>query len=214
MAESPRTSADRKLRFGGILENPTISKVQRAVLDGGRVRGLRHGLKGIEYERILDIGCGLGECSGVLRAEGRYVGVDNSFSRIAYAQARYPAHTFLVGDALSIPFADQSFDAVMLIDTSHHLTDEQFRRALTELKRLSRKFIIVSDPLVYAGQNSLSKFFYSLDRGACFRSEDQSRKILQTVPGLRCIGTFSYRTFPGLYIHQAFILQVGSGGTF
>lgn len=201
-------TADRKMRFGGVLENPTVSKVQRLVLDGGRVRGLREGLKQLEYRTVLDIGCGLGECCRVTRPGGRYVGVDNSFPRIAYARARYPEHRFLVGDALAVPFADRSFDVVMLIDTSHHLTDEQFRRALSELKRLSRRYIVVSDPLVYEGQNAVSKFFYRLDRGACFRREEESLSVFSSVPGLTCTASFSCRTFPGLYVHKAFILEI------
>lgn len=201
-------SADRKLRFFGILENPTVSKIQRLILDGGRVAGLRAGLQKIEYQTVLEIGCGLGECSGVSRKGVRYVGIDNSLPRIQYAQGRYSQHTFIVGDALNLPFADRSFDVVMLIDTSHHLTDEQYCEVLDKIKSLSRKYIVVSDPLIYEGQNALSRFFYSLDRGTCFRNEQQSQTIFASVPGIRYQGAFAFRTFPGLYVHKGFILEV------
>lgn len=201
-------TADHKMRFGGILENPLISKIQRAILDGGRVRGLKNGLKPLEYDQVLDIGCGLGECSAVNK--GRYIGIDNSFPRIAYAAKHYPKHIFFVGDAISIPVLDKAFDLALLIDTSHHLTDDQFKTVLLGLQRISRRYIVVSDPVIYPGQNFLSKFFYKLDRGACFRTEQQSKAVFDAVPGLQYRSTFSYRTFPGLYIHQAFVLEISS----
>lgn len=199
-------TADRKMRFGGILENPWISKIQRAILDGGRVKGLKNGLRSLEYAQVLDVGCGLGECSAVNR--GSYTGIDNSFQRIAYAAQRYPAHIFFVGDAAQIPFADKTFDLVLLIDTSHHLTDEQFKTVLVELRRVGRRYIVVSDPVVYEGQNVLSKFFYKLDRGAFFRTQEQLRHVFGATDGLYYKGTFSCRTFPGLYVHQAFVLEI------
>lgn len=202
---SERT-ADHKMRFGGILENPLISKIQRAILDAGRVAGLKKGLRFLEYFRTLDAGCGTGECSAVNK--GSYVGIDNSFSRIFYASKRYVEHDFLVADALKIPFADKSFDLTLLIDTSHHLNDEQFKTALIELKRVCRRYIVVCDPVVYQGQNALSKFFYKLDRGACFRTLEQSKAVFCSIAGLECKETFSYRTFPGLYVHQAFVLEI------
>ncbi len=198
--------ADRKMRFGGILENPIISRIQRAILDGGRVGGLKSGLRSLEYSDVLDVGCGLGECSAVNK--GSYVGIDNSFPRIAYAARQYPRHTFFVGDAVQVPFTDKSFDLALLIDTSHHLTDEQFKTVLAELKRVSRRYIVVSDPVIYQGQGALSKFFYKLDRGACFRTPEQSRAVFSAAAGLQYRTTFLCRTFPGLYLHQAFVLEI------
>jgi hypothetical protein len=96
----------------------------------------------------------------------------------------------------------------MLIDTSHHLTDAQFQTSLLELKRISRRYIVVSDPVLYKGQSALSQFFYKLDRGACFRTEEQSKAVFAATSGVRFSRTFSCRTFPGLYIHQAFVLEI------
>ncbi len=201
-----QSSADRKMRFGGILENPLVSKVQRAILDGGRVAGLKAGLHSLQYFNVLDVGCGLGECSAICKKN--YVGIDNSFPRITYATKRYPAHSFFVGDARDIPFAEKTFDLALLIDTSHHLNDEQLKTVLMQLARVSRRYIVVSDPVVYDGQNALSKFFYKLDRGACFRTVEQSKAVFCSIAGLECKETFSYRTFPGLYVHQAFVLEI------
>jgi len=200
------TATDRKLRFGGILENPLISRIQRAILDGGRVGGLKRGLQPFEYKTILDVGCGLGECSAV--SKGLYIGIDNSYPRIAYAANQHPRHKFFVADAMKLPVADKAVDMAMLIDTSHHLTDDEFRSSLKELQRISCRYIVVSDPVLYKGQGALSKFFYKMDRGACFRTEQQSQAVFASTSGINFLETFSCRTFPGLYIHQAFVLKV------
>ncbi len=200
-------SADHKMRFGGVLENPMVSKIQRAILDGGRVRGLKAGLRSLEYRSVVDVGCGLGECSAVNK--GTYLGVDNSFSRIAYAAKHYPEHTFFVANAVHLPLADKTFDIALLIDTAHHLTEEEFKTVLLELKRVSRRYIVVSDPVVYKGQNLLSKFFYKLDRGGCFRTAEQTKVMFSAISDLRYRETFFCRTFPGLYVHQAFVLEIG-----
>src|SRR5438477_13180907 len=49
------------------------------------------------------------------------------------------------GDALSLPFGDSSFDVVTCSQTLHHFLDPEARQVLTELHRVSRGFVIVSD---------------------------------------------------------------------
>lgn len=203
-------TADRKMRFGGLLENPWISKIQRAFLDSGRLAGLRSSLRNLAYTSLLDVGCGLGECAALRK--GFYTGLDNSLARVRFAADHNRESSFLVGDALRLPFADKSFEMVLLIDTSHHLDDEQVKIVLSELCRVSRHYIVISDPVRYPGQNALSKYFYSLDRGACFRSEQQSHALFALVPGLSYRKTIKNRTFPGLYLHQAFIFEVDPSG--
>lgn len=200
------TLTDRKDRYGGIFEIPVISRVVRLLVDGGRVRGLAKGLKGYDYASVLDVGCGIGECSAVSR--GRYVGIDNCLSHIEDAVRNYKKCHFLVGDAMRLPFRPKAFDLCLLIDTSHHLPDDVFKHVLVELRGMSRKYIVVSDPIVTENQGRISAFFYSLDRGACFRKAAPLREIFNAVPGIRLKDSFSYRTFPGLYVHHAWILEV------
>ena len=203
------TPSDRKMRWGGLLENPVISKVQRSCLDGGRVAGLSRTLKSYPYTSLLDVGCGWGECSTLNK--GIYFGLDNSFRKVQFAAHRYQGHIFLVGNATQLPFRSGSFDVAMLIDTSHHLSDQEVLQVLLELKRVSRKYIIISDPIVADNQSRLSCFFYKLDRGGCYRNAGQMKAILDSDKGLVIRDTVFYRTFPGLYLHAAFILGVRQG---
>ena len=175
------------------------------MLDSGRVAGLRKALEAYRHGTILDVGCGLGECSRF--AEAGYTGIDNSSPRIAFAAKRYPQHTFLVGDARSLPFKAATFDLAMLIDTSHHLSDDQLRTVLVEMKRVARKYLVISDPVPFEGQGSVSALFYRLDRGACFRSIPQMQEFLKTFEGTELVNVTPFRTFPGIYVHAAFVLK-------
>jgi SAM-dependent methyltransferase len=199
-------TADRKMRFGGLLENPYVSMIQRNILDYGRWQGLAKTLRPLELNTVLDIGCGLGENSKV-NPKG-YIGVDNSAPRISFAQKHFGVSRFLVADALKLPLKEKSCDLAMLIDTSHHLNDEEFSNIITTMKRVSRKWVLVSDPVLFEGQSGISRFFYDLDRGAKFRSMDGMASLLGAHCGLIMEKTDIFVTFPGLYRHGVFLLRL------
>src|SRR5271156_4746017 len=73
-------------------------------------------------EHVLDIGSGPGlmaaELAAAVGPEGRVDGVDVSNSMLAIANEQQRADTsapvtFTVGEALAIPFADETFDVVV-----------------------------------------------------------------------------------------------------
>lgn len=65
--------------------------------------------------RALELGCGEGATATLLAREygAAVTGVDLSAERIAECRARYPSAVFLTADAQALPFADESFDAVV-----------------------------------------------------------------------------------------------------
>jgi ubiquinone/menaquinone biosynthesis C-methylase UbiE len=205
---------DSKMRWAGVLEVPIISRVQRAILDGGRLGKLAAVLRthGYEYETVLDVGCGLGEYSQL--PHRLYTGIDDSFRRIRYACAHHPRETYVHGDAAKLPFSSRAFDLVMLIDTSHHLSDFAFRQVLGELSRVSRNYVVIGDPVIAERQNKISALFYGWDRGNSFRQVHQVQEILRTQQELALRNTILFRTFPGIYYRAIFTLHKEQhGGT-
>ena len=200
------SAADLKYRFGGILENPYLSKIQRHCLDGYKVRDLKKILKPFSFERLLEVGCGLGEYSYIRK--GRYVGLDNSLPRVQFAGAQYKNSFFVQADALKLPFPNKSFDAVLLANTAHHLSDEELSAGLEEIRRVSRKYIIVDDCVRFDHQNFLSRFFYNLDRGTMFRTKEKFREFFAKKTWARLVLENTHRTFPRLYVHAVFVLEV------
>lgn len=84
---------------------------------------------------ILDVGCGTGAMSSMLKAHGRVVSAD--FSPLALAYSRRRGLTYLVGaDAMRMPFASDSFDAIVAMDVLEHLPDD--RAAMCEFYRVLR----------------------------------------------------------------------------
>lgn len=197
--------SDRKIRFAGLLENPYLSMLQRNILDYGRLQGLRPILCALKLHSVLDVGCGLGESS---RACGSgYVGLDNSVPRVRYASRRFPQSRFILGDGLKLPVKPRSFDMVMLLDTAHHLTDEQFLSVLGEMAAASRCWVLISDAVLFKRQPGLSLLFYRFDRGAEYRDEARLIELLSLCCVLTLERVDHFKTFPGLYRRSAFLLR-------
>ena len=92
-------------------------------------------------KQILEVSCGHGGGASYLVRTLRpasYTGLDFNADGIAYCQKRHklPALDFVHGDAESLPFADQSFDAVINVEASHAYP--HFPRFLAEVARVLR----------------------------------------------------------------------------
>jgi fatty-acid O-methyltransferase len=92
-------------------------------------------------KQVLEVGCGHGGgASYVMRSLGptSYTGLDLNPAGIAFCKERHklPGMDFVRGDAQNLPFPDQSFDAVINIESSHCYP--QFSVFLTEVARVLR----------------------------------------------------------------------------
>ncbi|HLH65480.1 MAG TPA: class I SAM-dependent methyltransferase [Solirubrobacteraceae bacterium] len=102
---------------------------------------------------VLDVGCGEGVLTERwalrLRAStpaGRVVGVDLDDPKLAAHWGRRRAENlaFMAMDVERLRFADSEFDLVAATEVLEHVADPQ--RALSEMARVARRFLLVSVP--------------------------------------------------------------------
>ena len=104
----------------------TYHRLSTPQLEWGRRLAAKLGAR--PGERILDIGCGTGRLTGELASavsQASVVGLDSSQAMLAEAaRAHHGGHVaFIRGDALRLPFAPSSFDAVFSAATFHWIDD-------------------------------------------------------------------------------------------
>ncbi|MFO7792666.1 MAG: class I SAM-dependent methyltransferase [Candidatus Saliniplasma sp.] len=92
-------------------------------------------------KRILDIATGTGRFAEMLVENGAdVVGLDASSEMLTEGRADY-----LVGDALSLPFADKSFDTTISMRFLHLLKPQHIDDFVKEVRRVTReKFVFES----------------------------------------------------------------------
>jgi arsenite methyltransferase len=91
-------------------------------------------------ETVLDIGSGPGfladEMAAEVGSEGAVHGVDPSEAMLAIARRRESAVEYAIGDAVSLPYADESFDAIVSTQVYEYVPD--MPAALAEARRVLR----------------------------------------------------------------------------
>lgn len=118
--------------------------------------------------RVVDLGCGSGVFTDVLQRRGyRCSGVDLSPKLIEIARTKFRDVEFLEGDVERLPFADMSFDGVLLSGLVHHLPDPS--RCAAEVFRILRpggRFVAFDpnrmNPFMYLYRDRSSPFYSSV----------------------------------------------------
>ena len=116
-----------------------------------------------KIETILDLPCGTGRISELLVRRGHDVTcADISQEMLDVARERLASYTpgpseYAIMDIYNIDRPDNSFDCVTCIRLFQHLTSDERARALRELGRVSRRYVIVN--VMY------TSFYYGILRG-------------------------------------------------
>ena len=122
---------------------------------------------------VLDVGGGTGLYRSLLPLEWKYFCLDPDPQKLEGFRARFPSDEAVQASACDIPFDNESIDLCIMIMVSHHLTNEEFRLALSEIKRVLRpggKFMLMD--AVWNPANLRGRFLWSLDRGSYPKTRD------------------------------------------
>jgi demethylmenaquinone methyltransferase / 2-methoxy-6-polyprenyl-1,4-benzoquinol methylase len=86
-------------------------------------------------DRVLDVCCGTGDLAlAAAEVGGKITGLDFSEAMLERARAKEPAIEWVSGDALALPFADDSFEAVTIGFGLRNLADAE--QGLAEMRRV------------------------------------------------------------------------------
>ncbi len=94
-----------------------------------------------EVKTIVDVGCGDGAITNPLGRQWAVTGVDSSRTALQYVNT-----SAVLADARELPFADGSFDLAMSSQMLEHLDDSTYDAAVAELRRVARKYLLISVP--------------------------------------------------------------------
>ena len=153
-----------------------------------------------EAASILDLGCGTGAMADSFRPEG-YVGVDINPRYISRARTKKSRYRFEVADARSLPFADGSFDAVLIGGVIHHLDDASARRVLEESRRVlapGRGVLVMCEAVPTRSRwNWIGRLVVALDEGDFISSPERYLELADEVFGQRVVRHYPLRSGVG-----------------
>jgi SAM-dependent methyltransferase len=156
----------------------------------------------VGLEQILPGASALTVCGGsgmdaefLARAGAVVIASDLSLGAAGRVRERARRHgidiTPIVGDVESLPFRDRSIDIVSVHDGLHHLTDPL--RGLTEMARVARRAISVSEPARAAATAIAVRF------GLALEQEEAGNRVARLDPAeiAATLGDFGFRVVGG-----------------
>jgi SAM-dependent methyltransferase len=121
----------------------TSYELMREGEDAADLARLEAFLADLPPARILDIACGTGWLTRLLR--GDVVGLDQSDAMLRIAAERVPGARFVRATVPPLPFEDDAFDLAVAAHIYCHLEDEDVRREfVAEALRVAPELIVIA----------------------------------------------------------------------
>jgi SAM-dependent methyltransferase len=145
---------------------------------------------------VLDIGCAAGMFSLLSRESGvTGVGVDISLGSLRQAKKESPGFEFALASADHLPWPDQTFDTILMLDVLEHVPYEQ--EALAEVDRVLRpggKFIIsVPNKGEFNRVDAQNSLLFAMGRKAMGRPGQHTLHRHYSIDELRALMPSSFR---------------------
>lgn len=156
-----------------ILDIPAFYNLIQILLSMDFPRVAKKQIEKYPHKTIFEIGCGTGKFAKYINPK-KYLGIDISESYIKHAKKNFETKSikFMVLNAMKIPKLKDSFDLVIMINVTHHLTNRQIEHILERLiTNISFKRLLIFDGKPDIG--ILGKILEYLDPGNNFREVGQ-----------------------------------------
>lgn len=154
---------------------PAVYRFLRTVVNCDRfVKPVEEYLKPTKENKIIDVGCGVGEFSRIV--PGHYEGYDLNERFIAYARKKFGSSRkhFYFKDVLQLKDGEK-YDKGIVVNILHHFSDEELRVLLNKLKTLVKAYFVIVDA-DWDSANRFQRWLLNKDQGSYFR---QREKLLQ-----------------------------------
>jgi ubiquinone/menaquinone biosynthesis C-methylase UbiE len=161
-----------------LLEYPAVYRAAQTLLAPGMDRIVTNELAKIMTAiahpvNVLDVGCG--PSSRLWRVGVRPIGLD--LSHVYTTKFRAGGGISVTASAKELPFASNSFDAVLCFSLLHHLPDDVAQATVKELLRVTARngHVIVFDPVLpkVSWRRPIAWILCKLDRGRFIRSQPE-----------------------------------------
>lgn len=103
-----------------------------------------------EITSVIDVGCGMGQFTLELANRhvqfDKIVGIDFLKETINIPRENpniFRNVDFIRGDLLDMPFKNKSFDITFCLNTLHHIHKLDFKKAIEELARITKKYLVL-----------------------------------------------------------------------
>ena len=102
------------------------------------------GLHSLPVVSILEVGCNIGNKLAILNSlgYGNLTGVEPQQYAINRGEKLYPFIAYQQGTIFELPFLDNQFDLVFTSDVLIHISPKYLTKALKEIVRVSRRFVL------------------------------------------------------------------------
>jgi pseudaminic acid biosynthesis-associated methylase len=102
------------------------------------------GLYGLSITSVLEVGCNIGNKLVILNSlgYGNLTGVEPQLYAIKRGEKLHPFISYKQGTVFELPFPDNQFDLVFTSDVLIHISPRYLTKALKEIVRVSKRFIL------------------------------------------------------------------------